>query len=250
MADRLAVCLQWFALCAAALAAAPPAHASRDALRQIVQQQCLPHWQRQHDPAPCLQVHVSDSGSAGTPDGYALLADIKGGAHLLLIPLRRLSGIESPELLESSAPNYFAAAWQARGQLGTAQKLADDQVGLAVNSRYSRGQDQLHIHIECQGLPLHQALSQHAGELSERWTPLEVQGDTYFARRVAGGTLAGADPLRLLSAGLPDARGHLQYYTLIVAGLPAGPGFALLARRAFLRGGEKLLDASCAVVGR
>ncbi len=256
MAGRLALALQWFAVCAPALVGAAPAQAqaARDALQRIVQQQCLPHWQRQHDPSPCLQVQVPAEGRAGTGAGYAVLADIKGGAHLLLIPLRTLSGIESPELLQAATPNYFAAAWQAQSLLGqrAMHTLADDQVGLAVNSRYSRGQDQLHIHIECQGLALHEALRRDAAELTERWTPIEVDGDTYFARRVPGSTLEGVDPFRLLNAGLPEAYGHMQYYTLIVAGvrLPEGPGFALLARRAFLRGGERVLDASCTVAAR
>ena len=43
--------------------------ANRDALRQIVQEQCVVHWQKQHDPAPCERVEAA----------FALLADRKGG---------------------------------------------------------------------------------------------------------------------------------------------------------------------------
>ncbi|HEX4051100.1 MAG TPA: CDP-diacylglycerol diphosphatase [Steroidobacteraceae bacterium] len=227
-----------------------PAQAARDDLQRIVQRQCLPDWLQRHDPAPCLAVQVR--ASAAVKDaGYALLADRKGGAHFLLIPLRTLSGIESPALLRPDAPNYFAAAWDARAHLlpGALRLVPDEDVGLAVNSHFSRGQDQLHIHIECQGEALHAKLQAAAPQLSTHWMPLEVDGDTYLVRRVLGGTLQGADPVRLLAEGLPAARAHMGYYTLVVAGVQFrdGAGFALLTRRAVLRGGERLLDNTCAV---
>lgn len=225
-----------------------PAQAARDDLQRIVQQQCLPDWRQRHDPAPCLSVRA---GTGATDEGYALLADRKGGAHFLLIPLRTLSGIESPALLQPDVPNYFAAAWDARARLlpGPLRLVPPEDVGLAVNSHYSRGQDQLHIHIECQGAELHATLQAAAPQLTTQWRPLEVQGDTYLVRRVLGGTLGDADPFRLLAEQLPAARAHMAYYTLVVAGMRFhdGPGFALLARRAVLRGGERLLDNTCAV---
>src|ERR1700744_4476116 len=88
-----------------------PAQAARDDLQRIVQQQCLPAWRQRHDPAPCLSIRA---GTGATDEGYALLADRKGGAHFLLSPLRTLSGIESPALLQPGGPNYFPAPWHAR----------------------------------------------------------------------------------------------------------------------------------------
>jgi CDP-diacylglycerol pyrophosphatase len=78
---------------AAAAAAAPPGgrHAAsqsaadsqpaagRDALRQIVQTQCVVNWSQHHDPAPCERVFLADSKTDNS--GYAVLADRKGGAH-------------------------------------------------------------------------------------------------------------------------------------------------------------------------
>ncbi len=236
-------------LAAALLCRAAPAQAARDDLQRIVQQQCLPGWQQRHDPAPCLRLEFAGDGAETANAGYALLHDRKGGGHFLLIPLRTLSGIESPQLLQSDVPNYFAAAWRVRTQsiTGALRSAPPDNVGLAVNSRYSRGQDQLHIHIECQGAALHAALRTAAAQLSEQWTPIEIDGDTYQVRRLMGRTLQGASPFRLLATGLPGARENMAFYTLIVAGMQFrdGPGFALLARRAFLRGGERLLDSSC-----
>ncbi|HTW75525.1 MAG TPA: CDP-diacylglycerol diphosphatase [Steroidobacteraceae bacterium] len=240
--------------------AAAPASAGRDELRHIVQQQCLPNWLMQHDPSPCESIDIPGGEAmlfgAGVrralAAGYAILADEKGGAHLLLIPLATISGIGSPALLASDAPHYFAAAWAQRTRLAMAagRALAPDQVALAVNSRYSRSQDQLHIHLECQGPALHAALQAQAGRLSERWTQIEVAGRRYQARRTRGASLEGIHPVALLAAGVPDARADMAAYTLVVAGVrfTDGPGFALLARRASLGGGgEGLLDPSCAL---
>jgi CDP-diacylglycerol pyrophosphatase len=239
--------------------AAAPARAGRDDLRLIVQQQCVPHWIQQHDPAPCKEIDIPGGEEAlfgasvrrALAAGWAVLADRKGGAHLLLVPLTTMSGIESPQLLESSATNYFAAAWNARARIATAagRPLAPEQLGLAVNSRYSRGQDQLHIHMECQGAALHAALLAQAAHLSTHWSALEVAGERYEARRVLGASLNTVRPFELLAAGVPGARADMAAYTLVVAGarFADGPGFALLARRAVLRGGERLLDASCAI---
>jgi CDP-diacylglycerol pyrophosphatase len=238
--------------------ATTPARAARDDLQLIVQQQCVPNWLMAHDPAPCEAVEVrGGDGAVFSTDvrrslaaGYALLADRKGGAHLLLVPLHTISGIESPILLASGTTNYFAAAWSSRQLIATAagRPLTRDQVGLAVNSHYTRGQDQLHIHMECQGQALRAALQAQAAHLSDHWSALEVAGQQYQARRVPGENLT-ARPFELLAAGVPGARADMGAYTLVVAGVQFadGPGFALLARRALMGGGELLLDASCAV---
>jgi CDP-diacylglycerol pyrophosphatase len=49
-----------------------------------------------------------------------VLKDIHGVLQYLLIPTARVSGIESPLLLQADAPDYWAAAWQARQLDGAA----------------------------------------------------------------------------------------------------------------------------------
>jgi CDP-diacylglycerol pyrophosphatase len=85
---------------------------SRDRLRLIVQQQCLPDWLLHHNPAPCRTIKLM--GSDRDAPGFAVMPDRKGGAHFLLIPTRAIRGIESPELRARGALNYYAAAWTAR----------------------------------------------------------------------------------------------------------------------------------------
>ena len=91
---------------------AAPASANRNALREIVQDQCAAHWLQRHSAAPCERIFLIDW--AHFRDGFAVLADRKGGAHFLLIPTRTLAGMESPELFQPGTPNYFEAAWAAR----------------------------------------------------------------------------------------------------------------------------------------
>ena len=82
----------------------------RDVLWIIVHDECLPDQLQNHNPQPCTKVDLDE----GTEQGFAILKDIRGATQFLLIPTTRISGIESPILLAPEAPNYFAAAWEAR----------------------------------------------------------------------------------------------------------------------------------------
>ena len=241
-------------LCAARIAAAAvfaiqALDANRNALRQIVQDQCLAHWLQRHDPAPCERVDL-----AGPPEesrGDALLADRKRGAHFLLIPLRSIAGIESPELLQPGAPNHFAAAWQSRDRLAAVvgHSVPRSDVGLAVNPMHARTQDQLHIHIECLRPDVVTQLQGAAARITNTWSPIEIGGSGYNALRIGGEDLNGANPFELLAERMPRAKHAMGDYTLVVAGMQFenGPGFVLLAGRS--RAGELLLDSTCAIAG-
>jgi CDP-diacylglycerol pyrophosphatase len=232
----------------AAILLAPPAYsANPDALRQIVQEQCLVHWTERHDPSPCLRIELGDPPREEA--GYALLADRAGGAHFLLIPTRTIAGIESADLLERDAPNYLAAAWRARERLEAAvgHALPRDSVGLAVNPLHARSQNQLHIHIECLRADVRKTLAGQAGYFTGGWRTLRVGGYKFEGREIAGETLDGENPFKILDDRIREEHGVIGDYTLVIAGVqPAtGPGFVMLA--AASRAGELLLDPTCAV---
>lgn len=223
---------------------------NRNALRQIVQEECVAHWLAQIDPAPCESVSLSD---AQHEVGYAVLADIKGGAHFLLIPTRTVAGIESPQLLKPRSANYFAAAWQARDKISSllGHSVARDDVGLAVNPARARTQDQLHIHIECLGEALYGVLHRAADRLREDWSPIELAGRPYQGLRVMGETLERANPFMLLAERMPGARAEMGAYTLLVAGahFKDGLGFIVLTGKN-VPGAEIFLDSTCAIAAR
>jgi CDP-diacylglycerol pyrophosphatase len=235
-------------LCAAALSSSPANGTDRLALRDIVQNQCLADWLSRHDPSPCVEVVLSDPGGA---QGYALLADRKGGAHFLLIPIQDVPGIESPLLARADAPNYFALAWEARGLLNgrVGRPVPRDIVGLAVNPPGSRSQDQLHIHLECLSAAVVAALDGASGRLGGEWTPMLIGGARFEARRLQGEHLE-RNPFEILASDIPEARRTPADYTLLLAGrqFPGGPGFILLAGTE--RAAELLLDSSCAAAAR
>ena len=213
--------------------------ANRDALREIVQDECVVHWQQQHTAAPCERVAES----------YAVLADRKGGAHFLLIPTRTMTGIESPEVLEPDAPNYFAAAWQARDRVAAVvgHDVPRTAVGLALNPKHARSQDQLHIHIECLRADVARSLQTSSAGITAAWSPIDVAGWHFEALRIMGEDLGTSNPFRLLADRSPAAVSRLEDYSLVVAGMQfkEGPGFVVLTGSALP--GELLLDSSCAV---
>jgi len=225
---------------------AQTAGVNRDALRQIVQDQCAVHWRAQRNASPCVRIELPDAPRER--DGYAVLADRKGGAHFLLIPTRTLSGIESPELLSAGAPNYFAAAWRARDLVAAAvgHAVGRGAIGLALNPRHARSQNQLHIHIECLRTDIAKVLRASARRLGADWTPLELDGLEYLAERAMGEDLSGSNPITLL-AKRPEALRNIGDYTLVVAGMEfdEGPGFIFLADKG--PAGELLLDSTCAI---
>jgi len=227
----------------------PEIGSGRDALRQIVQDQCVVNWSQHHVAAPCERVYLADSHTGNS--GYAVLADRKGGAHYLLIPTQTMAGIDSRELLDPDAPNYFAQAWHARDLITryVGHDVPRTAIGLAINKARSRSQDQFHVHIECLRQDVFEALRAAAGHLTETWSPVDVAGSTYDGLRIIGEGLDGSNPFELLATLKPDARRHMGDYTLVVAGMQfsSGPGFVVLAGTGPT--GELLLDSSCAVAG-
>jgi CDP-diacylglycerol pyrophosphatase len=229
--------------------------ADRLALWRIVHEKCVPDEKTNGSPAPCESVDIS----SGEDNGVAILKDIVGVAQFLAIPTRRITGIEASEILDPSAPNYWRAAWAARGAMETrlGKPLPREAVGLAINSSRARSQDQLHIHIDCLSPDIRATLGVHLGEISTDWRALafDLKGRRYDARRVDSADLADVAPFRLLADGDPSASGAMADETLVAIGatFETGPGFILLADRAdpnagVFAHGEDLLDHSCAIV--
>ena len=227
----------------------PKEPAGRSMIRQIVQDQCVLDWQEHQKPAPCERVFLADPKNAGS--GYAVLAAPGGGAHYLLVPTRTMPGIESSELLDPDAPNYFAEAWHARGLLGTfvGHDVPRSMVGLATGIAVSRAQDQFHVNIECLQQDVYKALRASADNFVDAWSAITILGSTFQARRISSDGLDASNLFELLATLSPDARHHMGNYTLVVAGMQfkSGPGFVVLTGTG--PSGEILLDSTCAVAG-
>jgi CDP-diacylglycerol pyrophosphatase len=227
----------------------PQQPAGRSALRQTVQNLCVLNWQQHHNPAPCVRVFLADPRNGDS--GYAVLAAPGGGAHYLLVPTRTMAGVDSSELLDPDAPNYFAEAWHARDLIGAfvGHDVPRTVVGLGVGIAQSRTQDQFHIHVECLQQETFKALRASADNILDVWSPITIAGSTYQALRIMADALDGSNLFESLATLNADAKHHMGNYTLVVAGMQFrnGPGFVLLTGTG--PSGEILLDSTCAVAG-
>ena len=222
------------------------------ALWRIVHDQCVPHFEAGLGPTPCESVNLSD----GEAQGVAILKDLVGVAQMLAIPTRRITGIEDPQMLAPDAPKVFAAAWAAKAlveaRLGHA--LPREAVALAINSKWARSQDQLHVHIDCAAAPVVKALAGYASAVDGQWRAMTVplNGRVYFARRADLANLHDVAPVKLLADGLEGASANMGAYSLAAIGatFDGEPGFILLADQFSLEGGghaEDLEDHDCAI---
>jgi CDP-diacylglycerol pyrophosphatase len=220
-----------------------------DALRQIVQNQCVLNWTQHNNPAPCERVVLADAKSSDS--GYAVLADPGGGAHYLLIPTQTMAGIESGELLDPDAQNYFAEAWSTRDLIVkfVGHNVPRTAIALVVNTAHARTQNQFHVDIECVRPDVLESLRAAAEQVSDIWSPVNVVGSTYQALKIPDATLDASYPFELVANMSPDAKHHMGNYTLVVAGMQfkSGPGFILLTATGPT--GGLLLDSSCAAGG-
>jgi CDP-diacylglycerol pyrophosphatase len=221
---------------------------SRDALWDVVHDVCVPGESQRDNPAPCVQVDLT----GGIDKGFAIVKDPRSTTHFLLVPTMRISGIESPIVRNRNATNYFAKAWEARTYVTQAlhMTLPPEDIGMAINSAASRSQDQFHIHIDCVGADVREALIQQKALIGSRWAPLNVrlEGHRYMAMRATGDL---PNPFELLADELPGAAHDMGNRTLVVVGA-TGPdgkrGFVILADQVNnddWANGEELLDHAC-----
>lgn len=204
-------------------------------------------------PFPCLSV---DPAGAGTP-GYAVLRAPGNPTHVITTPIVPISGIESRELLRPEAGEYWRAALMSRRyvEAGAEGPVPPGDVGLAINSRRTRSQDQLHIHAECLSRPVLVAVRSEVFAPGEVWQPLRrpVDDDSFVGRLVERREIEGGNLFAVL-ASLPGEAGidigDVASLVVPVAADGQGDGFVLIASRARRRSIERLLDESCSVASR
>lgn len=227
-----------------------PVRADPSALWRIVHDACVPHAEAGEGPKPCEAVDLSE----GEAEGVAILKDLVGVAQMLAIPTRRISGIEDPQMIAPDAPPVFADGWQAKAlverRLG--RPLPREAVALAINSKWARSQDQLHVHVDCVAKPVAAALADYRLSLDDHWRAMTVPlaGRVYFARRLEFADFRDASPFRLLADGIEGAKADMGAYSLAAVGanFDGKPGFILLADSFSLEGGghaEDIQDHGC-----
>ncbi len=249
MAPRVKKCIALFAGRVAVAGAARPAASfeglafGRNGLWGVVHGVCSPMSRLTGLPAPCLAVDHAR--------GFATLRAPDEATHIIVTPLVRVSGIESPALLRKDAPNYWADAWSERHWVeeGAGRPLAWSDIGMAINSRAGRSQDQLHIHVDCVKPEIKTDLAR-AARGRKGWFEINLRptAGRYHGRALSAGEL-DRNIFRMVALEIPRARDNMAGETIAVIGLdepPAGRGFLLLAAGG---GGhaEELLDHQCRI---
>lgn len=228
-----------------------PAFAGPGALWNIVNGECVPDQTEHHSPKPCAVVAAAD--------GYAILKDIRGDFQYLLIPTKRVSGIDDPYVLQPAAPNYFAQAWMNRN--GVEQSLGHavprQYLSLAINSKYGCTQNQLHIHIDCIRPDVAKILGDKESEIGTSWVTVSLppRGHDYQVRRIDGENIWHTDPFILVADQGADIRNDMAAETIMLAGAQFSngqQGFYLLSDTADVARGdfgaaEELQDHNCAI---
>lgn len=220
-----------------------------DVLWHIVHERCDVKHRARPASGPCEETDPRA--------GYAVLKDRVGATQYLLIPTRRITGMEDPAITRGDAPDYLAYAWRqtVRVNRRLPRALPPEDLSLAINSAYGRSQNQLHVHVDCIRPDVKVALHWALPRLGPGWTVLPLDGHPYRARLLTTPGLAGVRPLRMLARGMTDPAHEMGRHTLVVVGivLPGGqPGFVMLDDRADpdasdRASGEELQDHSCRI---
>ncbi|PIJ49892.1 CDP-diacylglycerol diphosphatase [Erwinia sp. OLTSP20] len=219
-------------------------HSHAGALWRIISQQCIVNQQAHHNPAPCQLVDLNK--------GFVVMKDRHGPLQFLLLPAARIHGIESPQLLTAST-NYFAEAWHARhyAQALYGRPLADRIFSLAVNSPWSRSQNQLHIHISCLQPEVRRRLDELTPRLSSRWQKEKLNQYEWLIRTVSRDEFNHKSPFLYLSEEVPGARQAMGHYGIAVAALNDGRWAMMVIERNLLTlnraSAEDIQDHRCAL---
>jgi CDP-diacylglycerol pyrophosphatase len=225
------------------------ASADPNALWDIVHLDCVPAERNTGKTGLCASVDLQQR--------FAILKDRDGVAQHLLIPTDRVTGIESPLVLGDDAPNYWSDAWTARSfvEASLKMKLPDNQIGLEVNSKYRRSQEQLHVHIDCMRGDVSTALERHRSDPVDQWSWDTIDGNRYRVMRVAGPTF-DVDPFDIVARDRSGAE-EMGKQTILVTGAgasAASDGWLILNSATDVDGGsgsaEPLLDHMCKVAQR
>jgi CDP-diacylglycerol pyrophosphatase len=147
---------------------------SRDSLWKNVQERCLTL-------APPIH---PDCVIVDRERGFVLYKDMIGASHYLVIPVQPVSGVDDARVWSDRQHSAWAFGWSVRDTVARAvgNPLPDTLLGLAINARAARSQDQLHIHLDCISESARDFMS--SGGIDTRWRDLRFRGKPVRARLI------------------------------------------------------------------
>lgn len=218
-----------------------PGNSQSSALWRVVHNLCVVDRRTIGLPAPCTAVDLRK--------GIAIVKDAGGPTGYLLVPTRRLAGIEDPALLAGNAPNYWQFAWEARRfvERKASRRLDRTDLAIAVNSVAGRTQNQLHFHVDCVQSDVKHEVRSALPMLEGSWTKLTLHNHSYWVTTIKGADFGSKDPFRLVAGSDQAAVTGMGKQTLIVIGaqFDQTPGFYIISgsvSSTYDGHGEELLD--------
>jgi CDP-diacylglycerol pyrophosphatase len=180
---------------------------------------CVADFNLTGTPFPCLEVDLSGGEERGDVVLRPPLSD-----DTILVPTRRIIGVEDPFLQSPEVPNYFDAAWRERMFLKGAdgQTPERDAIALVVNSAAVRVEDQLHIHVGCLLPTARLALAAAAPKVPMgEWARIGavVPHTMFWGFRIRGSDLSKVEPFRLAAEALAGRAKGPGDLTIAVVGV-------------------------------
>jgi CDP-diacylglycerol pyrophosphatase len=177
----------------------------------------------------CHTAMANKPPPSGCANDYRIIKSNKGCNDFLLIPTLRMPGLEAPELQQPQSLNYWAIAWTRSKDFVPCQDR-----GLAVNSRCSRTENQLHIHMSCVPGKLRTFLDENSRQITHTWSEMSTVKNygKYRLIRIA----KNSDPFKTMLT-IPDAQNTSDWKekeTLVLIPVKGGTneaGFYLMAGR-------------------
>jgi CDP-diacylglycerol pyrophosphatase len=150
---------------------------------------------------------------------YIILKDnsrVKPDAYLI-IPTTKVTGIDDPHIFALPVADFWAYGWR-QAQIYLKKPAAD--TALAINSKYGRTQNQLHIHISCVRRDVAGALAENEQNIGDHPAkPFEIrlgpQKNVYRVVKVT--SLVTTSPFAL-AAAMPGARSDMAEQSIAVIG--------------------------------
>jgi len=219
---------------------------SRDSLWKNVQQRCL---------TPATPIHP-DCVIVDRQRGFVLYKDMIGASHYLVIPVRPVSGVDDTRVWSDREHNAWAFGWSVRDTVARAvgNPLPDTLLGLAINAKAARSQDQLHIHLDCISESARDFMA--SGAIDTRWRDLQFRGKAVRARLIpSDDPVLPVDPFDVVrqdigaDADIAD-RGVFVGYVRPPQGQPGQAGFVVVDEPVSKAGGANghasdFLDRGC-----
>jgi CDP-diacylglycerol pyrophosphatase len=168
---------------------------------------------------------------------------------LLVSPTAKIQGLESEELRSAEAPNLWLCAWKERNRLNalTGQHLSSNRIIMAVNSKATRSQDQLHLHLACVKRDVRGFFELQAIPQTGTWSSVHIDtlNANFFVKRLpADGLKQNVFRIVLNELPAPFQSRDQQLVAVVASSNKNSNGFILLVSFDSTSA-ENLMDHTC-----